>query len=289
MPKPQQMLHVLRTLQSLHPDWVFCRESAAVAFGLPVSYERFDAIHIVTSQSNRNPSSEGVRWHVVDDDVPVVVQGLRVTSFERTVFDCMRHADFKQALAIADSALRISGCSSGSFVSYFRRVGGSRTGATRAIRTMYYADGLSESGGESIARATMIEQGFSIPQLQVSFPQPLDKRRTFRVDFLWTRLDGTQVIGEFDGMRKYEDDALRSGRTSLRVLADEQHREAQLTLYSMPIVRFSYKDVASRNRFAELLKSYGIPQSDEVARAERRLERSRSASAQIFTVISLAD
>ena len=41
-------------------------------------------------------------------------------------------------------------------------------------------------------------------------------------------MDGSRVIGEFDGMPKYEDAALRGGRTPMRVLADEQHREAQL-------------------------------------------------------------
>lgn len=29
--KPEKMLHVMRTAQSIHPDWVFCHESAAVA------------------------------------------------------------------------------------------------------------------------------------------------------------------------------------------------------------------------------------------------------------------
>lgn len=154
---------------------------------------------------------------------------------------------------------------------------------------MRYADARSESGGESIARAAMIRQGFALPELQVALPQPLNPRRTYRVDFLWTRLDGSKVIGEFDGMQKYEDKALRGGRSSLRVLADEQHREAQLTLYGMPIVRFSYKDVANTGRFVELLNRYGIPRSDEAARAERRLAHSRSASAQMFSVLSLSD
>ena len=149
---------------------------------------------------------------------------------------------------------------------------------------MRYADARSESGGESIARAAMIRQGFALPELQVDLPQPMNHQRSFRVDFLWNRLDGGRVIGEFDGMQKYEDEAMLGGRSSLRALADEQHREAQLTLYGMPIVRFSYQDVMDDRRFVELLDRYGVPRSDEVACFERRLERSRSASAQIFTV-----
>ncbi len=287
--KPEKMLHVMRTAQSIHPDWVFCHESAAVAFGLPVSYERLGAIHVATTRSNRNANSKTVRWHVVAEDESVIVQGLRVTSLQRTVFDCMRMADFGQALAVADFALRLGGGRASAFVSHVRRIGGNLEGAAHAMRTMHYADARSESGGESIARAAMIQHGFALPELQVALPRPLDRRRSYRVDFLWTRLDGSRVIGEFDGMQKYEDAALRGGRTPMRVLADEQHREAQLTLYGMPIMRFSSKDVANTGRFVKLLDQYGIPRDDETARVVRRLSRSRSTSAHVFAVCALRD
>lgn len=285
----EQAFHVLRTAQNMHPEWVFCHESAAVVFGLPVSYERLSAIHVATIRSRRNASSKDVRWHVIEDDEPVVVRGLRVTSLPRTVFDCMRTADFGQALAVADGAVRASGKRPSWFVSRFGDIAANHARASHAVRTMHYADARSESGGESIARAAMIRQGFALPELQVDLPQPLNPRRSFRVDFLWNRLDGGRVIGEFDGMRKYEDEAMLGGRSSLRALADEQHREAQLTLYGMPIVRFSYQDVMDERRFVGLLDRYGIPRSDEAARFERRLERSRSASAQLFTVCSLLE
>ena len=287
--KPQRMLHVMRTLQSLHPDWTFCRESAAVAFGLPVSYREMDVVHVATTRGNRNANSKDVRWHVVDDDEFSVVRGFRVTPLTRTVFDCMRATGFPQALAIADGALRVSGMSSSSFACHFERTGGNCTGKAHAIRTMRYADARSESGGESIARAVMIREGFALPELQVALPQPMNPQRSFRIDFLWTRLDGSRVLGEFDGMRKYEDEAMLGGRSSLRALADERHREAQLTLYGMSIVRFTYQDVTNAGRFVELLDRYGIPRSEEAARIERRLTRARSTSAHIFTVCPLSD
>ena len=287
--KQEKAIHVLRALQGLHPSWTFCHESAALAWGLPVALERLDAIHVAVSKANRKSSSGAVRWHVVEDDEPAVIQGLRVTSLTRTAFDCVRTQDFKRALAIADGAVRLSGSRPSSFVSAFKRISHSHTGVRHAVRTMHYADARSESGGESIARATMIEQGFALPQLQAILPRPLEPHRTYQVDFLWTRLDGSKVIGEFDGMQKYENEALRNGRSALRVLADEQHRESQLTLYGMPIVRFSYQHVMQASSFANLLKRYGIPQNDEIARTERRLARTRSAEAMIFAVESLAD
>lgn len=281
------MLHIMRAMQDLHPDWAFCCESAAVAFGLPVSYEGLDVVHVATSRGNRNAASKDVRWHVVDDDEFAVVLGLRVTSLTRTVFDCMRKAEFPQALAMADGALRMSGVSSSSFVFRFKCIGGSCAGKTHAIRTMCYADARSESGGESIARAAMIRHGFALPDLQVAFPRPFDRGRFYRVDFLWTRWDGSRVIGEFDGMQKYEDKKMLGGRSPMRALADEQHREAQLTLYGMPIVRFSRKDVENASRFVGLLDQYGIPRSEEAARIERRLTRARSTSGHVFAVCPL--
>lgn len=289
LPKREQALHTLRALQELHPDWVFCHESAALAHGLPVMLERLDDVHATTSQTNRNATSGTMRWHIVKDDPVVTASGLRVTSLARTVFDCMRTSDFKHALATADGALRLTGMGSSDFVSRFEQISKGHSGLRHAIRTMRYADARSESAGESIARAAMIELGFALPELQVELPQPLNPQRTYRVDFLWTLLDVGQVIGEFDGMQKYEDASMRNGRSPLRVLADEQHRESQLTLYGMPIVRFSYRDVLDPRRFASLLKCYGIPQSDVIARKERGLARSKSLTAQIFTVVPLAE
>ena len=279
----------MRTLQELHPKWVFCHESAAIAFGLPVPFDRLDAVHVATSRSNRNASPGTIRWHVVDGDDPVTVRGLRVTSLTRTVYDCMRTADFKHALATADAAVRLTGERPNTFASRFKQLNSGHAGVRHAIRTMRYADGRSESAGESIARATMIELGFALPQLQVELPQPLNRKRSYRVDFLWTRLDGSKVIGEFDGMQKYEDADLRKGRTPLRVLADEQHRESQLTLYGMPIARFAYKDAVNPKRLEVLLGRYGIPRSEEIARTEHQLARTKSLSAQIFTVEPFAD
>ena len=106
---PQRMLHLMRSLQALHPDWTFCHESAAVAFGLSVPFERLGDVHVATSRANRTSSTGTIRWHVVERDEFVFRQGLRVTSLPRTTFDCMRTARFGHALAVADSALRLTG------------------------------------------------------------------------------------------------------------------------------------------------------------------------------------
>lgn len=283
----QRSLHTMRALQRLHPDWVFCRDSAAVAWGLPLSFDRMREVHVATSPENRSRSTRGVRRHVVANVACEVVDGLRVTSLPLTMFDCMRSMDFGHALSVADAALHSGVVSRRDLAKTFQERGKHRTGARKALRTLLYADGRSESAGESLARAKMIELGFALPELQVELPNPIDPVHSYRVDFLWLREDGSYAIGEFDGFVKYSDEAVRGGRSALRVLADERQRESRLSVYGMPIVRFTYGDVMDAAGFSRLLKGFGIPQSDSIAEKESKLAAGRAVSAQVFTLISL--
>ena len=285
--REQQAVSVLRTMQRLHPAWTFACESAGVMFGLPVARADLDEVHVATSPVNRKRSAGGVKRHRVEGDAAVFVDGVRVTSFDRTVFDCMRRSSFGQALAVADAALRLANRSSRSFAARFRSFGVRSRGAWRAERTMLYADARSESGGESLARAAMIELGFCLPELQVQLADPVDPRRSYRVDFAWLLPRGGFVIGEFDGMEKYENTRMRNGRSPIRVLADEQHRESRLSLYGAPIVRFSYADVMDRARFQSILEGYGIPRSDRAASFERLMVARKKRSAVINMVVPL--
>ena len=70
------------------------------------------------------------------------------------------------------------------------------------------ADGKSENGGESLARAAMIELGFVRPQLQREFPNFNNSKWPYRVDFAW-ETGGKLIVAEFDGADKY---LVNSGR-----------------------------------------------------------------------------
>lgn len=135
----------------------------------------------------------------------------------------------------------------------------------------------------------MIELGFAIPRLQVEIPRLAEPGRCHRVDFLWTRRDASGVIGEFDGMGKYEDPGMLRGRSPIRALAEEQHREAELSLYGMPIVRMSYKDVMDRDRLCRLLSTYGIPRNEKAPELERRLFPRGVTGAFEFSVAGVPD
>lgn len=284
LPKRERAVRTIQAVQLIHPDWTFCFNSAAAMLDLPISLDDPEIMHVTTTSSQRAGSTKQVRRHVVDGDETICRRGVRTTSFARTVLDCMRSSDFRMAVAIADSALRSGQLGRAELLSYFQSVGRHLRGTSRAIAAMLYADPRSESVGESLARATMVESGFALPELQAVLPHPLERGKTFRVDFLWMRKDGSRVIGEFDGAIKYEDPATRNGRSALRVLEDERKRESLLTFYGMPIVRFSYKDVMGRERFCHLLTRYGIPNSQRMKDAFRRAVSTHNPSALTFSV-----
>lgn len=282
--KRDKTIRTLQAVQQIHPEWTFCFNSAAAIHGLPISLDDLGTMHVTTTSSQRIGSTKQVRRHVMEGDEPVHLRGVRVTSFARTVLDCMRSSDFRMAVAIGDSALRSGPLGRAALISYFRSSGRHLQGTSHAIRAMLYADPRSESVGESLARATMIESGFALPELQTVLAHPLERGRSFRVDFLWMRIDGSRVIGEFDGSAKYEDPVMRNGKSALRVLEDERKRESLLTFYGMPVVRFSYKDVMEREGFCRLLKRFGIPCSRRMEDDFRRIASNRKPSALTFSV-----
>ena len=116
-------VHVVRALQALHPDWAFCRTTAACVFGLPVPYGACRTIHVVSQTGSRTDARSDVARHTIRGDRSVVVKGIRVTSLARTAFDCARSLPFPEALAIADDALRRLGWPPGRLDSVFASIG----------------------------------------------------------------------------------------------------------------------------------------------------------------------
>ena len=261
MSRTEQEICRLRTLAKLHPAWMFCSYSAAVLQGLSVSHSLLDRVHLALPDGGRGRDSKAVRYHRFRSLLlPSHAQGVLVTEIMYTVAECLLDAPFRAGLAIADSTIHRGLLSKEALVAYVGAVTRNKQGAARARMIAQLADGRAESGGESLARAAMIEQGFMVPELQVEFPDPVDPTRRFRVDYLWILADGRRVIGEFDGLAKYEDKEMTNGRTSERVRADERQRESRLTLLGMPVVRLNSADLRRPALFARKLQAAGIPQ-----------------------------
>ena len=256
-PRPREW-QKLQALAILHPDWVFSHTSAAVLHGLYVSNRLLGPVHIAVDRNSWSRSTGAVKRHIVENDTPVRIVHATTTSLGRTAFDCMRTYDFRNALAIADSTLRFGGITQNVLTDALDTFSRRNEGAWRATRIAEWANPLSENGGESIARAVMIEEGFKVPELQVWISNPTDPDDEYRVDFFWALRDGN-VAGELDGHEKYRNPKMTGGRDVVDVLADERLRESRLTGANAKVLRFSYGQVMKPKEFHHLLLSYGVP------------------------------
>lgn len=260
---PAKALHIMRAVSVKHPNWTFCGPSAAAAYGLPVTWRYLDVIHVAgTNRSSRRQSGDIV-FHVVTGDAPVMTAGIPATSFWRTVFDCLLVMEPADALAVADAALRLSDSTRERLLEHLRHWRKGHVHLSKALGVAGLSDPLSESGGESIARMTMLELGFEHPLLQLTIPDPLNPSRSFRTDYGWLRRDGKLVLGEHDGREKSENRVMTQGKSKEEVQHEERLRESRLTLYGFPIVRFGPKTVRSPYAFARLLDSFGVPRRND--------------------------
>lgn len=252
-----QALHIVRGLARIHPSWVFCFLSAALVHGLEVSwYLPLRTAHIASDNTRVSP---GVMRHAVGPIDCVEVDGVRVSTLPRTVFDCARSLSLPLALAVADSGSRLCAGGRDRLASEVRAVGTHKTAAARARAVMGLANPLSENGGESYARAVMLESGFATPELQVGIPDPLTGTVSYRGDFLWREARGGPVVGELDGRSKTDDALLLSGMTTSGALRQERLRESRITASGLRIARFSFGDVRAQAPLQRVLEAFGVP------------------------------
>lgn len=257
----ERSLHLLRALGDKHPTWTFSHTSAALAYGLYLSYPRLHEVHITGKRGMLSREGHPIRRH---DASPtqrrVRIMGLPVTPLPQTVLDCCRMLPFPEALAVADAATRFYGLSVHDMLNYAEEHGAGRRGIVNARHAMRYARPESENGGESIARGIMIEEGFLEPALQQEIIDPIDGS-VRRVDYLWLLPDGTIIIGEHDGNVKFA--SARGATDPLDQLSSlaraERLRESHLTINHASVIRFTPELVRDRAAFVRLLEAYGVP------------------------------
>ena len=256
--KDERVLHIIRTYAQRHPSWVFCLYSAAVVHGISVPYRRLDKIDVCAARGCARRDAGLIRNRFFAGGQFEEIDGIRVTPGVLTMADCLRDAPSADGLVIADAFSRNYDFEREFMEELVKACGKGRTNIDCALATVAYVDRRAENGGESIARAVMIEAGIPPSDLQVEFVDPVDTRQVYRVDFLFCLVDGRMVIGELDGRGKYEDDALLAGRTTVDVLLRERQRESRLTMLGMPVVRFTMEDVMTPGKLARFLKAAGV-------------------------------
>lgn len=260
MPARALSLWLVRAMSARHPDWVFSSFSAALVHGLQVSQNLLNEVHLAMDEhGNRLIRDPVIKCHVVRTLEFDLVDGIRVTPLAQTLLDCLCQADFARGLAIADSALHWGLIDEARLRGYVKRFGFRRRGVQTARKVVRWMDGRSENGGESMARAVMIDLGFELPELQVEIEDPMEPGRICRVDFYWKLPDGRVVIGELDGKCKYVLEGAQGLAPAIERLSHERRREAHINLTGAKVLRFSFSEAMDASYMRCLLASAGVP------------------------------
>lgn len=261
-PAEKTML-LARALATVHPNWVFCGATAALLGGLEVPYSFLGHVHVAANRHYPGRSVRGVERIVVGDTKldSRITQGVRVVSPELAAIECMATSSFSDGLALADSLLRTNEVARDDLIETIRSMKRFAPRVERLVAIASYADARSESGGESIARGVMIEQGFPVPDIQFEIPDPLSPDKTFRGDYHWD-LPEASVIGELDGMDKYLNTLITREDDLPRRLAKEKRREARLYMAGHRVARFGMPEVRNVRALVELLEGFGVPRHD---------------------------
>jgi len=216
---------------------------------LPTWSDELTRVHLTREQRGGGTVRTYVHLHAGSlraDDV-VMIDGFPVTSLARTVADLARTSPMMRALPMADAALAL-GLERSALSDAIERTAG-WPGIGRARRTAAFADGRSESVGESTSRLVFAEAGLPcpVPQYEIS---DVHGRFVGRADFGWEN-EGT--LGEFDGRVKYGR-LLKPGQSVGDVLFEEKRREDALRDLGWQIVRWIWADLLQPEPLLERLR-----------------------------------
>jgi hypothetical protein len=240
-------LLVAATLGDLRRPAVVSHQSAAVLLGLPLWNAPLDRVHITRRPPASSQTSGPLRCHVarLRDDEVTAVGGLEVTDVARTVLDLARSQPFEAAVVAVDAALHEGLLPRELLEQRLFDIAGTR-GSRHAARVVRFADGRSESVGESRSRVALAELGLAPPSLQFEV-RTAAGAFVARTDFAW---DQQRVVGEFDGLVKYGR-LLRPGQDPGEAVFEEKRREDAIRDEGWEVVRWTWPDLNDRPRLAE--------------------------------------
>lgn len=235
---------------------VVSHSSAASIHGLNMLAPDHDRVHFYVQSGGRRTRQLHLheRPSLSHADV-TVVDGILLTKLALTACDVARLGTFSQAVVVLDHALRL-GADRAELATIATRAT-KTTGVATLRRALAVADGDSESVGESVSRAFMLEWSeIPLPCLQTEYR---DRHGSLiaRVDFDW---DG-KVVGEFDGRVKYEKHR-RPGESISDTVIREKRREDRLREEGVLVIRWVWDDFRNpqqlRARIRRALTTAGV-------------------------------
>jgi len=244
----------------LRAEVTFSHQTAALLHGLPLwSYGDKTYAYQPYGWSGDGDPTLVRRAGRLDDGERETIQGLPVTSLERTATDCVRSMHPRDALVVADAVLRrLAEVSRHDRDASLNRMAdvraqlmerlaalGPARGVVQARAVVAAANGFAESPGETVQRWIAVSRGLPEPDLQVPVHTRLG---LFYLDGAWHG-DGWRLGLEHDGSVKYGGD----GAEAACVVEQEKEREDAIREEGYPLFRTVTKDLSRvRETFARM-------------------------------------
>jgi hypothetical protein len=249
-PLARHRLAVAATLAAVHRTAVVSHQSAAVLHGFPLWEVALDRVHVTRRPPGWHDRSPTLCVHVarLRDEEVVQLAGVPVTDPVRTALDLARSQPFEVAVVSLDAALRRGLVTRDGLADRAFDIAGTR-GSRAAARAIAFADGRSESVGESRSRVLLQRLGLPSPTLQHEITTT-GGRFLGRADFAW---EEQRVVGEFDGRVKYGR-YRRPGEEPGDAVFREKRREDAIRDEGWTVVRWTWSDLADPNGLAGRLR-----------------------------------
>ncbi len=236
-------------------------ESAAALWGYPRFAQWPNVVHVVAGKSSAVRSKNGVSVHRDDLDQRDVVEldGVLITSPERTLVDVARTAPFRESVAAIDRALNPARSAAGTTTTRAAllatlEAGSSVRGRRLAAKAIAFSDGRADNPGESVSRVAIFELGFPAPDLQRRHANP--RGGFYFTDFEWPDF---ATIGEFDGRGKYLKNLTPGSGYAGEAVYEEKLREDHLRAEGNAFARWGHLDVLDPARLRTILLRTGLP------------------------------
>lgn len=222
-----RMAAIARQLST--PFWFSC-ESAALLWGCPV-WTAPVGTHLIQTMRPHGHGDPDLRRHhmTLDPADRTQFRGVPVTSLDRTVVDCLRGLAPRDALVVADGALRLGADRDAIAARLSSPAHGRGVVAARAV--LDFADGRAESPWETFVRYTLVRLGLPRPELQIPIRTRLG---WFRADMGWLEW---KLLLEFDGFSKY------AGDEPARALFEEKRRQEAIEEEGFTFIRVTAIDM----------------------------------------------
>ncbi|MFP5219502.1 MAG: endonuclease domain-containing protein [Actinomycetes bacterium] len=256
---------VRQAVLRLHGDACAARRTAAVLWGFDMLHEP-DVVELDVPHGHRPPLMDGVVFRQARGSgtalvVPVAgCRALPATSAVDTVLDCAAELPLREAVAIADSALRRGACTR----AQLRHAVSARRGQPfngRLWRVVLWCDPRCGSLLESLLRVLLCEADLRPPRAQHRI---VDGRVLVgRVDFAWPE---QLLVVEADGRRWHDPADARDA---------DRRRDNGCARLGWRVLRFTWAEVVHEPQrvVAELRAALSAPVGTPVAGSRRVHDR----------------